>query len=255
MKKLIIVVLILIGINPAYAVLNNVTYEEGKGIFVNGTLYDKGGQAGEAYNSSYASLKPSCQIIPILDKEMINSGENFNISFQIACEGKVESNLINIYFPSEFLSPNKNAYFYFYLKQMIIGDKLNAVWLDEKPEIRPISAEGGAISLFPVTFMEINGDDRITFGEKTIRGHPPLLFTAFSSEKAALGDNKIKIIFHYSDGKEWYSSQEEVTIHIREWYEKTEYQISLALLPIVASIIGFAYRKRKKLKEKIRSLF
>ena len=107
-KKLIVVILILIWINPACADLNNVSYEEGKGIFVNGTMYDKGGQAGEAYKTSFTSLKPSCQIVPILDKQMINSGENFNISFQIACQGKVESNLLNMYFPSGFLSTNKN---------------------------------------------------------------------------------------------------------------------------------------------------
>ena len=248
MKKLIITLFILTFFIPhAYAFY----YEEGVGIFyVNGTLYDKGGKFLYAYTSNFTILNPSCQIIPIVDKKTIDSGDPFNITFLISCKGKIESNLICIYFPHEFLSNDKEAYFSSFLSEVDIENKTHAVWWNEKPVKNVIQNEGAIFKLVNVAFLEVRPDARFVFGETyTDLGNPPVIFRGFSNEKINPGDYKIKIIFQYSDGNDWYSSQEEVTIHVREFYEKPFGQIIIATIGGIILLIFNMYSIKSILNE------
>lgn len=236
MKYLIITLFVLtFFIYTAYAF----SYEEGVGILNDdGTLYDSGARIAVKYNSNFTTLKPSCQIVPIINQETISSGDNFSISFLLSCKGKIESNQLSIYFPEGFLSNEKRAYF----SQFLVEEK-TAIWLNEKPEITNITTEGAFLDIIPVFFMEAYPDKRITFGEKySPLRHPPILFNAYSNEEIEPGDYTIKVIFQYSDGKEWHSSYEEVDIHVKELYEKTWGQILITIIGgiILAIIIAFS---------------
>lgn len=231
MNYLIITLLVLsFFIYPAYAF----SYEEGVGILNdNGTLYDRGGGGFyEVYNSNFTALKPSCQIVPIIDKKIISSGDNFSISFLLPCKGKIESSQLNIYFPEGFLSNENKSYFSQFLANG--ENETVAVWFNEKPTIDYVS-KGATIDINPVYFMEVFPHKRITYGEVySPRGHPPILFSAYSNEDIDPGDYTIKVIFQYTDGKEWYSSYEEVDIHVKEMYETTE---GLIIISIIGSIL------------------
>lgn len=214
---------------------------EQEGISVNGECY-------HTSNSSFTSLKPSYQIVPIINRDVINPGENFSINFQVVGGGKVESNFITIYFPPNFLSEKNDSFFSPLLAQMNKNNKTTMVWFNEIPiKMRPISNDVIIISFVNATFMELDPNFRAIFGEVTSNRHPPLLFEGVSSENAFRGDNRIKIIFRYSDGKEWYSSKEEITIHVNNPIEENRqiFFIASAILGIILTCISIEDKFQK----------
>lgn len=236
MKNPIIILIVLtFFIYPTYAAYH---YEEGVGIVDDsGTIYDQGGNIYSYYNSHFTTLKPSCQIVPIINQETISPEDNLSISFLLSCKGKIESNQLNIYFPEGFLSNKEKAYF----SQFLAGDDTTAtaIWFNEKPVIDISEGKGAFIEILPVYFKEVFPNKTITFGESySPLGHPPILFNAKSKEKIKPGDYTINVIFHYSDGNEWYQNKESIRVHVNNPIEENRNDLFF-ILAILA--LGFPW--------------
>jgi len=213
-------------------------------IWVDGKLDEKA-KTYQIFDSSLNNITPNYQIILIVDKRTINGGEEFIISFQISGNGRVVSNKLLTYFPTEFLKEDPAYYIY-------IGESIDenthkitgTVWFDKYPEIKIGNKEGSFISFVNATFKQVYPDHTMIFGEKTINHHRPVYIKAISSNNASAGDHIIKVQFLYSDGESWYNSQDEVTIHIREWYELLWVQIGiLIIIGLILFFIDIGIRK------------
>ena len=131
-----------------------------------------------------------------------------------------------------------------------MNDKiLGVLWLDKYPLMGEGSKRGAFISLVDVIFMQSDPNVNTVYGEESINGHRPVNIKAISSEHAVAGDHIIKIQFVYSDGENWYSSQDDVIIHIKEWYELLWVQImipfSLIFLGILINLSLHKFGKKK----------
>ena len=213
----------------------DVTIDSEGNVYVDGKLDEKA-DIYLIYNSSLDNITPNYQITPIVDKRTINGGEGFTISYQISGNGKVVSNKLITYFPKELLKDNPT--YYWYISEAIENDTTKGVlWLDKYPFVRVGSKEGALISLVDVVFMQSVPDINKIVGEDIINGHRPIKIKAISSENAPPGNHVIKINFVYSDGESWYSSQDEVTIHINSWAEQNEWLINITV-PFSTTFIG-----------------
>ena len=118
-----------------------------------------------------------------------------------------------------------------------------AIWLDENTQNQTI-IQGMSISIVSSTFLEPFKDKQIIFGEKAYNDHPSIVVDAITSNNAPEGDNVIRINFKYSDGEAWYTTQSEVTIHVKYWYEKFWNRVGLfiigSLLLVLLHSIGDA---------------
>jgi len=195
----------------------NITFDNEGNIYVDGLL-DKNACIFQIYSSSLDNNTPNYQIIPIVDKKTINSGDNFTISFQISGKGKIVSNRLLVYFPTELLKDNPIYYNYIEETEKD-GNFFGVIWYDKYPQISVGDKNGTYTSLPAYIFKQFSPNDTIIFGEKTINGHRPYSIKTNSRNNAPPGDYIIKINFVYSDGTSWYNSQDEVVIHVRDWYE------------------------------------
>lgn len=220
--------------------------DEGK-VEVDGVIDEKA-LMGKAFESPLNNITPNYQIISIVDKRTINAGESITISFQISGNGKVVSNKFASYFPEKLLKDEPVYYMYF--AEFVTENETFAVFLGECPDIQTASGKVGAyISLVDTIFMQTSSDSNMIFGELVNPdGEKPIKIKFNSSEIAPPGDYVIRINFVYSDGVSWYSSQDEITIHIRDWYEKIEWQIFLILFTGILLALFDYYLKRRKFK-------
>lgn len=186
--------------------------------------------------SVYDNITPNYQIISIVDKTTINSGDNFTISFQISGRGKVVSNKLITYFPIELLK-EKPIYYMYISKGTDENGTDYCIWYDKYPQTEIANKEGAQISFVDVTFKHDIIDSDMVFGEKTINGHRPVKIEAHTNNNIPSGDYIIKIQFFYSDGTSWYSSQDEVIIHIKTWAEQNEIIVGF-VIPMLTTIIG-----------------
>lgn len=209
----------------------------------NWIIYDLNAEFHLFYESNYTNITPAYQIVSILDTEVIDQGESFSISFQIAGSGLVNSSLLNVYFPPNFLSTNDETKFHQYLAEANRtfdddgASDIGIVWLDEKPYTHSTFEEGVTFNDLDVIFKQVYPGDKKTviWGEKKLNKHSPIVLNVTTSNEASRGDKTIKVVLRYSDGEKWYITQDQITIHIRELYEYPEVLFLIA----VAGLLGF----------------
>jgi hypothetical protein len=198
------------------------------------------------FTSPLDNKTPNYQVISMVDNKTIDGGKNFIISFQISGYGKIVANKLVIYFPKELLKDNPK--FYLYIIQQNYSDNVYCAWTNKKPKIVTVDKEGSIISIVNVAFIHNQPNGSVIFGEMAIYGHSPICIHANTSD-VPTGDYPIKIKFFYSDGISWYSSEDEVSIHVRSWAEKNELLIYL-IIPFATAIIGAVIGLKLKLKRK-----
>lgn len=258
MIKSIIILFILLWVTPAYAAIDNISSCDLRnitsisstevGLFIDNELYDKGGTVVKYYNSSFTDLKPSYQIISLVDKNVIDAGDEFVIFIQIVGQGIVKSNLFYVAFPPQFLNPKYRGYTEYYI---IDAANNKAFWFNERPCKIGFDPQGYMTVLPKAIFGEFVPNSPGIWGERVYQDHSPIVLNVRTDPNAPPGDRLIKFSLLYSDGKEWYHTQEETSIHIRDWYEKWLNQILItALLPI----IGFLYTKRREILKTLQRL-
>lgn len=230
----------------------NIEIDAEGNIIVDGEI-DENARFSPTFNSPLNNITPNYQIMSIVDRKTINAGEKFTISFQISGNGKVVSNKFISYFPEELLKDE--PVYYMYIAEYIKDNETFGIFLDKYPDIQKAKGKVGAcISLVNAAFKQISPDSTMIFGESVnINGRRPIKIKVNSSENAPSGDHVIKINFVYSDGESWYSSQEEVTIHIRDWYENMWLTILIGMFLVILTYL--VDRKWLKLGRKLIEYF
>jgi hypothetical protein len=108
------------------------------------------------------------------------------------------------------------------------------------------NASGIVIKVHPLYFNQIRFPE-IGCPDQRIRGeikaeydkmsYAPYTFKINVSENVKVGDNHLKFVLTYNDGEGWSQDKEVLTIHIKEWYEKSWDQFFMLLKGIVASLV------------------
>ena len=71
----------------------------------------------------------------------------------------------------------------------------------------------------------------------------PIYIRFVIAEDAPKGDHEVMFFVFYQYDDTWYSTQENVTVHIKYWYEQWYYQILLALsVPVLYAILSSFYK-------------
>lgn len=122
------------------------------------------------------------------------------------------------------------------------------IWLDKKPNIKPVSYLGVTGDPISLIYSEVKPEKRIIFGEKRLKGHSPYVFESATDKDAKSGDKTIKIVFRYTDGIKWYSTQQDVTIHINNWLEENQFR-PIVILVILTAFVGIVNEFNKWLFE------
>jgi len=240
-----IIVLIILSVTSVNSI--HITIDSNGKIHNDGNLDEKA-SIQPIFNSSFSNIIPNYQIMLLVNKKTLNGGDNFTISYQLSGFGKVISNKLITYFPKMLLK--KEPIYRIYIADVKVnGSTSGIVWLDKYPNIGIGNKDGAIISFVNSTFMKSEPDIDTIYGEEIVNGHRPIEANCTLDDNAPAGDHIIRVQFDYTDGIAWYSSQDEVTIHIREWYELLSYQMTIAVL-IGLGLLGLDIL-RQPLKKKI----
>lgn len=238
-KILFFISLIIIINSPNFVNAREVYIDDELNVFVDGKL-DENAAVYEYFYSPLYNITPNYQIISTIDKKSINGGDSVTIKFDISGGGKVVANKLQTFFPEEILKDDPIYYLYMDIWQEDENTKW-IIWYDKYPEIYVGSKKLGDWLIFwNETFLIADPQSNLIFGELS-----PATLKINTSSQAPAGDHILKIFFFYSDGIKWYSSQDHVTIHIREWYEIFWIQLTI---PIVLFIIGIILSNKIRIK-------
>lgn len=198
---------------------------------------------------------PSCHIFAYSDKIVVNQGDSVYIDFYISSVGNVDASKFSYFISPIVVKGDVGLTFfqfeteegmrgYDYIKP--IGPPVYVCLLDGfsfplpieyfKPD-RISSVNPGGISNYGETFINYSG-----------KKYTPFTLNFIVDDKSPTGDHVFSLVLFYKNGSRWYSTVQNITLHVNHWYEQTWVHVLLILssilsIPVIVYEIGKRWNK------------
>ena len=204
---------------------------------------------------------PSCHIFAYSDKIVVNQGDSVYIDFYISSVGNVDASKFSFSIPSNVVKGDVTLTFfqfeneegmrgYDYFKP--IGPPVNVSLDDQFSSTLPIeyfkpsriyNVQVGGISNYGEEFINYSG-----------MKYAPFTLDFIVDDKSSTGDHVISLVLFYKNGSKWYSTDQDITLHVNHRYEETDVRFMLILSSIL-SILIIAYEIGKRWINFIKIIF
>lgn len=198
---------------------------------------------------------PSCHIFAYSDKIVVNRGDSVYIDFYISSVGNVDASKF-----SYSISPNvvKNdvtlTFFTFETKEGMRGyDYINPIGPPVNVSLDDRFSFTLPIEYFkPSRIYSINPGGISNYGEKFFNysgmKYAPFTLDFIVDDKSPTGNHVISLVLFYKNGSRWYSTNQNITLHVNHWYEQTWVHVLLILssilsIPVIVYEIGKRWNK------------
>ena len=195
---------------------------------------------------------PSCHIFAYSDKIVVNQGDSVYIDFYISSVGNVDASKFSYSISPNVVKDDVTLTFflfeteegmrgYDYIKP--IGPPVNVSLDDRFSFTLPIEY------FKPDRIYNVNPGGISNYGEKFINysgmKYAPFTLDFIVNDKSPTGNHVISLVLFYKNGSRWYSTDQNITLHVNHWYEQTWVHVLLIISSILSiSVIFYEIRKR-----------
>ena len=195
---------------------------------------------------------PSCHIFAYSDKIVVNKGDSVYLDFYISSVGNVNASKFSFSIPPNIVKDDVTlTFFQFKTEEGMrgydiikpIGPPVNVSLDDQFSSQLPIEY------FKPGRIYNVQPGGISNYGEKFINysgmKYAPFTLDFIVDDKSPTGDHVISLVLFYKNGSRWYTTDQNITLHVNHWYEQTWVHVLLIISSILSiSVIFYEIRKR-----------